>query len=68
MTGCSPCAADCTGKLTVGMTIDFADGKARAAAASHACGTSSVLTEWEKAVRPDVRTCRAGATHAFYAP
>ena len=42
-TGCSPCAADCTGRLTVGMTRDFADGEARPAAASHTCGTSGVL-------------------------
>jgi hypothetical protein len=44
ITGCSPCAADCTGRLTVGMKRDFADGEARAATASHACGTAGVLT------------------------
>ena len=38
--GCSPCAADCTGRLTVGMTRDFADGEASGAAPSHTCGTS----------------------------
>src|SRR3979411_1563446 len=27
-TGCSPCAADCTGRLTVGMTRDFGAGEA----------------------------------------
>jgi hypothetical protein len=34
--GYSACAADCTGRLTVGMMSDFADGEARAATALHA--------------------------------
>jgi hypothetical protein len=42
ITGCSPCAADCTGRLTVGMMRDFSDGEARAAAPRHTCGTSGV--------------------------
>jgi hypothetical protein len=40
--GCSPCASDCTGRLNVGMTRDFADREASGAAPSHTCGTSGV--------------------------
>ena len=61
-TGCSPCAADCTGRLTVGMTRDFADGEARTAAASRTCGTSGVLpVNMERPSGSGVRTgSRAG--------
>jgi hypothetical protein len=55
--GCSPCAADCTGRLTVGMTRDFADGETRTATASHTCGTSGVLAvKMERPSVPCVRT------------
>src|SRR5712691_7417624 len=42
-TGRSPCAADCIGRLTAGMTRDFADDEVRATAVPHACATSAVF-------------------------
>jgi hypothetical protein len=46
--GCSPCAADCTARLTVGMTRDFAEGEASPAVALNGCGTSGVLAVKER--------------------
>jgi hypothetical protein len=72
-TGCSPCAADCTGRVTVGMTRNFADGEARAAAAAHACGTSGVLVvNMGRPSGPDVCTSSllhlTGCDPYLYAP
>jgi hypothetical protein len=63
--GSSPCAADCTGKLTVGMTRDFADGEVRAVAASHAsgarcCGVGCVRAECSGRRRSCSRTAPHG--------
>jgi hypothetical protein len=68
--GCSPCPADCTGGLTVGMTRDFADGEASGAEPSHTCGTAGVrhsvrragITAWSGTWRRLVGGARCART------
>ena len=69
ITGCSPCAADCTGRLTVGMTRDFADGEARATTPSHTCITCGVRHSVRRAGTPLGRARNVGSSaHAARGP
>jgi hypothetical protein len=64
--GVRPCAVDCTGRLIVEMTRDFADGKARAAGPWHTCDTSGVLAvNTERPSGPGVRPSWPDATNAL---